>query len=83
MHVIVSSSVFRRIAPSLQESYKCLASSLIASQTEPQDRARLMEAFSHLTPSSLPLDYKRTSKLTFRKNLEQFLPFVKGFLCYK
>ncbi|CAI8033889.1 hypothetical protein GBAR_LOCUS19111, partial [Geodia barretti] len=40
-----------------------------------------MEAFSLLTPPSLPLDSKRTSKITFRKNLEQFLPFVKGFLC--
>ena len=38
-----------------------------------------MEAFSLLTPPSLPLDSKRTSKITFRKNIEQFLPFVKGF----
>ncbi|CAI8005530.1 Exportin-4 [Geodia barretti] len=65
------------------ESYLSLANSLISSQSDPQNQSRLMEAFSLLTPPSLPLDSKRTSKITFRKNLEQFLPFVKGFLCYK
>ena len=69
--------------PPHQESYLSLANSLISSQSDPQNQSRLMEAFSLLTPPSLPLDSKRTSKITFRKNLEQFLPFVKGFLCYK
>ena len=66
-----------------QESYLSLANTLISAQTDPQNQTRLVEAFSLLTPPSLPLDSKRTSKVTFRKNLEQFLPFVKGFLCYK
>jgi hypothetical protein len=66
-----------------KESYLSLANSLISSQSDPQNQSRLMEAFSLLTPPSLPLDSKRASSITFRKNLEQFLPFVKGFLCYK
>ncbi|CAI8033899.1 hypothetical protein GBAR_LOCUS19114, partial [Geodia barretti] len=64
--------------PPHQESYLSLANSLISSQSDLQNQSRLMEAFSLLTPPSLPLDSKRTSKITFRKNLEQFLPFVKA-----
>jgi hypothetical protein len=67
---------------SQKESYMPLANTLITNQTDPQNQTRLVEAFSNLTPPSLPLDGKRTSKLTFRKNLEQFLPFVKGFMCH-
>ena len=66
-----------------QESYLSLANTLITHQTDPHNQTRLVEAFSNLTPPSLSLDLKRTSKITFRKNLEHFLHFVKGFMCVK
>jgi hypothetical protein len=45
---------------SQKESYMPLANTLITNQTDPQNQTRLVEAFSNLTPPSLPLDGKRT-----------------------
>lgn len=67
-----------------QDYYLSLAEALVSSQScNPQNHSRLVQAFHQLTPPSLNLDLSRNSKNTFRKNFEQFLPFVKGFLFYR
>ena len=80
---LLPSFLYHPLSSWLQESYLSLANTLITNQTDPHNQTRLTEAFSRLTPPSLPLDSMKTSKITFRKNLEQFLPYVKGFMCYK
>ena len=74
----------------LQEYYSHLVSSLVGQQNsssssggDTQSQARLMEAFNQLTPPSLTFDLSRKSKAQFRRNLVDFLPFVKGLLCYR
>jgi len=57
--------------------------SLVASQTNGDHKGRLIEAFKKLTPPTLSLSLSRRNKLQFRKNFEDFLTAVKGFMCIK
>jgi len=57
--------------------------SLVASQTNDGYKERLIEAFKKLTPPTLPLSLSRRHKIQFRRNFEEFLTAVKGFMCIK
>ena len=55
----------------------------MASQPNDDYKERLIEAFKKLTPPTLPLSLNRRHKIQFRRNFEEFLTAVKGFMCIK
>ena len=57
--------------------------SLVAGQNNNEYKQRLLVAFKKLTPPTLPLSLTRRHKIQFRRNLEEFLTAVKGFMCVK
>ena len=67
----------------LQEKYEQYVRELISHQTEAVAQQRLLEAFSALTPASLPLTPERRHRIQFLSNFDHFLINVRGFLCVK
>ena len=60
-----------------------LVETLVAGQNNSEHKERLLAAFKKLTPPTLPLSLTRRHKIQFRRNLEEFLTAVKGFMCIK
>ena len=68
----------------VQDHYSSIAGAIVTNHCNDQQmQSRLVESFNELTPQSLKLDLSKQSRTQFRKNLEQFLPHVKGFLYYR
>ncbi len=84
MYIHHNIHIYMYIHHNTQDHYSSLAQAMIGHQcSDPEVQSRLIEAFNQLTPPSLKLDLSRNSKTQFRKNLEHFLPHVKGFLYYR
>ena len=66
----------------MQDYYSSLVEEILSRHSnDPRAHARLLEAFQQLT---VPADEHESNYMhTYEKKLEQFLPFVKGFLYYK
>ena len=65
-----------------QDTYRELVNYLVESQTDPNNKQRLMEAFRKLT-EDLPMSAERIYRIKFRENFEKFVVEVRGFLFIK
>ena len=68
---------------SLQELYVQFTSALLSSVTNPDHQKKLLSALQSLTPPSLQLDNSQNSKRQFKKNMQEFLPDIRGCVCLK
>lgn len=65
-----------------QDTYKELVEMLISNQADPNNKERLIEAFSALL-KDLPVTGQRINRIKFRDNFEKFIVNVRGFLLVK
>uniref|UniRef100_A0A4W3H4C1 Exportin-4 n=1 Tax=Callorhinchus milii TaxID=7868 RepID=A0A4W3H4C1_CALMI len=66
-----------------QAEYSELVETLLSSQQDPVIYQRLADAFNNLTASSTPPTLDRKQRMTFLKNLKDFMANVGGLLCVK
>jgi len=65
-----------------QDTYHQLVDTLLQAQAEPNNRQRLMEAFTALM-QNIPLGAERIQRIRFRDNFDKFIVNVRGFLFVK
>ena len=65
-----------------QDTYQEMVQYLVSSQTDPNNKARLVEAFHELT-KDIPLTGERVYRMKFRESFDKFVVNVRGFLLVK
>ena len=65
-----------------QDTYQQLVDTLIQSQTDANNRQRLVEAFGALM-NNIPLGAERIHRIRFRDNFDKFIVNVRGFMFIK